>query len=217
MTNRITIEQAMRFGIKHGFKLFPEEDSAGLTLDLESLTYSLLIEKGYLTGDYWLKDLENHEVVRDGICLAYNGDAVPDLCDYVPPENIELILTQAHLAEYISAPLPTLRLISKRSLFKLLPKYINITKEQGLSGPDMPKISDVAARASVRDLLNENPDYSGRVYVCDYKGNSDMPCNEPVCHSEFAWSKEGNVLFYMSVSCDLITGAWLLPSIRTLQ
>jgi len=213
MSDRITIEEAIRFGIKHGFKLFSEDDNTGLTLDLNRLTYSLLLGKGHLTGNFWLSELENNEAVQDGICLAYNGDVVPDLCDYMPPDNIEPLLRQAHLAEYISAPLPTLRLISKESLFELLPKHINITKEQGLSGSDLPEISDVAVSPSVRGLLKENPDFSGRVYVCDSRGNDGMPCNEPICHSEFAWAKDGKALFYMSISCHLITRAWLLPSI----
>jgi len=217
MSDRITIKEAIRFGLKHGFKLFPEDDKAGPTLDLDKITYSLLLGKGHLTGDFWLSELENNEVVQDGICLAYNGDVVPDLCDYMPPENIEPLLRQAHLAEYISAPLPTLRLISKASLFELLPKYLNITKEQGLSDPDMPKVSNVATRPSIVDLLKENPDFSGRVYVCDYKGFSDMTCNEPVCHSEFSWAKDGNVLFYMSASCDLVTETWFLPTIHSFQ
>lgn len=68
MTDRITIEQAIRFGIKYSFSLFPVEGSnAGPILNLEDITYSVLLKDGHLVGDFWLKEVENDEIARDSL------------------------------------------------------------------------------------------------------------------------------------------------------
>jgi hypothetical protein len=77
--------------------------------------------------------------------------------------------------------------------------------------PDLPHL-----KGRTVQLLRGQGSYSGRCHVCDYEPEGMRMCNEPLCSSEFAWIKDGLVLFYMYTACDFVVAAWLFP-FRTVQ
>lgn len=213
MTDRITTDKAVAFGRTYGFSLYPVDGCAtGSILRLSEPIYSHLHETGRIAGDYWTREFDSSEILREGICLVYRTDAQDDLWDDLEPENITPLLSHMHFAEYVEGPVPTLRLISKTSFWKILPKYLDGSQNQHLPGLEPSEPCRLKVKPYVKDMLRETPDFSGRTMVCDYMSNN-MPCGIPSCYSEFAWTKNGVVLIYMSGGCDSLTRVWLLPRI----
>lgn len=207
MKKGITIEQAIRFGIRYGFALYPDDEQrTGRILNFSRKMYSKLLRDGWLAGDYWLRELWNSDPLRDGICLVYNEEAQHDLTDYKPPKSIDPLLKRIHLAGYASAPEPTVRLISKSPLFEILPKHWEKIKRKGLRGlkPLVPYrlgLKDIY----IKSFLRLTTHFSGRTYACT--------CGEPGCASDFAWVEDSTPLLYIYSGSGLLVRVWFLPFI----
>jgi len=211
MSDMITIDQAVAFGRTYGFSLLPDDDCPnGSVLGFSEPIYSLLHEKGHLVGEYWTRDIEFKEWLRAGICLVYSSESQFYLWDDELPESLTPFLKHAHLAEYIATPVPTVRLISKASLWEILPKYLKDIQNQDLPGPEPEEPCRLKIRSQAKYILQKHPDFSGRTMACDFERNG-MECGIPACYSELAWVNNGVILIYLSGGSDSITRAWLLP------
>jgi hypothetical protein len=135
------------------------------------------------------------------LVLAYSMERFADLLDYQPP-TLQPWLDTA-FAAWRGAD-DRLRLIDPRPLGHLLPQW------RGEVGPLLELRDDIARR------LLHAPAFSGRCHVCDF-GWPDHSCDEPMCWSEFAEVRDGEILWYMDGSALGVRQAWLLPRVRLIE
>jgi len=213
------IERALHQAVKSGFSLPGiDECNSGGILGFEMPLFSKFLQDKTLKGDFWKDERYNDDSFRDGLSLIARVDVQDDFWDYERPKNLDHFLSHIYLAYYSSAPQPNLALVSPLSLFDILPIYsdhflnMEVDHLQNLAG----KKCKPDVKGKTVDWLRKEKNLSGRVYVCDYKGNG-FYCGEPLCASDFAWIKNGVALFYMHTGGDFITSAWIYPFVTDLH
>jgi len=197
------------------FSLFSlGEYKTGGILGFDMPLLSILLKEKTLTGDFLKSERFNDEPLRDGLSLivGVDEDEQENLWDYTKPKTLDHFLSKIYFAYFKSLPHPNLVLASSLSLFDILPVYSDHYASKVLDHlrniPGKKAAPDVKPKTV--DWLRKEKDLSTRIYVCDFNRDG-IYCGEPLCHSDFAWIRNGVALIYFHTGGDLITSAWIYP------
>lgn len=208
------------YGHKNGFArgcLIEYDDGPvpGNILELGKTAYHSLLENGELLVTE--EDIEggvNDDGLEAGLNLIFYDecDGDDDYNPYYDDDSITIWLKKMLLGNAILQPEPFLTLLDQQSLFKLLPQH----SEAFLA--EIPKLSDMLADPkkfdpirlpSTTEKVIAKDYFDGMIYLCGE--NSDYPCYEPGCSSDFAFIKDSVCLIYLYTCSFEIRRANIYP------
>lgn len=193
-----SIDQVFSFALRRGFSAYVPEDGELTPGILEVSPFSLarLRRYGLLCGAALENALRSAEgEPRPVSCLVYSASDSAELWGSQPPSSIRSWMESARVGWLQESPTQRLYLLDQRPLSDLVVLYSDLHPDT--TGENVQVEHDVLA------MILKNGNFDGRSLICNF--------GEPLCSSEFAWARNGRLLWYMGGSGGWIFHAHLLP------